>query len=116
MLYIFLFIAKSFFFCLGWDFATETNPNGVSKTSEQYTRIWPDGKMLALGDARVLTTKSLHCKEPRTFKDELYTIISSWRLIYGEFPWTELAKKYARNHSVTVEQIEQARQTDIKVI
>lgn len=101
---------------LDFDLHTEANTKEVSTRTEIYTKTLEDGKSYAAGDANVLTSKSLHCKEPRTFKDELHTIISSWRLIYGQSPWAEVASKYGHDHSITVSQIEHARQTDLKVI
>lgn len=95
---------------------SEAKENGESKSTESYMRKSKNGKVFAVGDANVLTSKSLECQQPRTFKDELHMIIASWRIIYGKLPWAELAAKYEQDQSVTASQIEQKRQaTNITV-
>lgn len=101
--------------CLDWELHSETDAKGVSKSAEAYTRTSKSGKVYGAGDAGVLSIKSLFCKEKRTFKDELRTIIASWRSIYGKLPWAELAAKYEQDQSVTASQIEDARRINLKV-
>lgn len=74
------------------------NSRGESTTRHTYVYPIVDSTkttLYAAGDANVQRTKSL-LGELRTFKDELYTIVDSWRNIYGTFPWSELANNCNR--------------------
>lgn len=64
----------------------------VAHIDKNYTHV--------LGDANVQTPNSLKGK-PRTFKDELYTVIDSWHMVYGPLPWAKTAERY-NNGDVTV--------------
>lgn len=62
------------------------------------------------GDATVQTTNSLRGL-PKTFKDELHTIIESWRNIYGKPPWAELAEKFNYGDVSVVSEIIKLRES-----
>lgn len=62
------------------------------------------------GDANVQPSRSLHGDHLRDYKDELHTIIDSWRCIYGKLPWAALADKYNAGNITTVVDIQKMRQ------
>lgn len=99
--------------------ATECNEQGTSLKTGIY--IYSNNKagnfaLHAAGDANVQTIKSLRLSGPRTFKDELHTIIDSWRLLYGKLPWAELANAYGQGVGSIASKIEKLRKnTNLKV-
>lgn len=89
--------------------------NARGKSTTCHTYVYPivdsaETTFYAAGNLNVQRTKSL-LGDLRTFKYELYTIIDSWRNIYGPFPWTELAKNCNRGDVNTILDIITLRKT-----
>lgn len=101
--------------------STETFKNGTSTTNESYVRKVLDshGKdaSYAAGNPSILTTRSLYCEQPRTFEDDLRTIITSWHFIYGNPPWHEMAQRYGIHNLATAADVEKkhGEYTSVKV-
>lgn len=67
-------------------------------------------------DANIQTSELLNYDHLHTFKDELRTIIESWRNIYGPFPWCGLAEQYGDGDVKAVSAISKARrEVDLRV-
>lgn len=105
---------------IDWQESSPCDQFGTATTD--YTCIYPilnaKGKSVlkAAGDANYQTVKSLRCDKLRTYKDELHTIMDTWRRVYGPFPWNDLAKKYNGGDLKVVPEIEKLRNTvDLKV-
>lgn len=98
--------------------STPCNEAGTSTTRKFYLRsmnVTNKSISYAIGDANIQTPSALQ-GELRTFKDELHTIIDSYRNIYGQFPWSELAKRYNDGDVTVLPEIVKLRQTiDVKV-
>lgn len=66
-------------------------------------------------DANIQHPKLLDAERPYSFQNELISIIYTWRSLYVEFPWSELAESYNEGDFSVFEKIFELRESANKV-